>query len=208
MLNQDQNQGGKCRRTCATDQMLRKTVLPVIAIALCVLLFLAVSGTQATAAMASVATSGTASDAHKLLSALERPASLTDKQWLGKQLFFDPNLSTPAGLACAACHASQDGWHVLGRPRHRSDARGSAGRAGYGPVSEPAGAEQRERRRGRGQGEAIEVREPVHGGVGRASLRRHRESVPDDRPLDCRIRALRGGEPVRCLLYTSPSPRD
>src|ERR1035437_10680986 len=39
-----------------------------------------------------------------------RPASFTDKQWLGKQLFFDTNLSEPAGLACAGCHASQVGW--------------------------------------------------------------------------------------------------
>ena len=39
-----------------------------------------------------------------------RPASFTDKQWLGKQLFFDTNLSEPTGLACAACHASQVGW--------------------------------------------------------------------------------------------------
>lgn len=39
-----------------------------------------------------------------------RPANLTDKQWLGKQLFFDTNLSEPAGLACAGCHASQVGW--------------------------------------------------------------------------------------------------
>ena len=27
MLKQDQNQGGQRRRTCATDQMLRKTLL-------------------------------------------------------------------------------------------------------------------------------------------------------------------------------------
>jgi cytochrome c peroxidase len=39
-----------------------------------------------------------------------RPVSFTDKQWLGKQLFFDTNLSEPAGLACAGCHASQVGW--------------------------------------------------------------------------------------------------
>src|ERR1019366_4904855 len=39
-----------------------------------------------------------------------RPASFTDKQWLGKQVFFDTNLSEPAGMACAACHASQVGW--------------------------------------------------------------------------------------------------
>src|ERR1035437_2444625 len=38
------------------------------------------------------------------------PASFTDKQWLGKQLFFDTNLSEPAGLACAGCHGSQVGW--------------------------------------------------------------------------------------------------
>jgi hypothetical protein len=37
MLKQDQNQRSKCL-TCATDQMLRKTVLPIIAIALCGLL--------------------------------------------------------------------------------------------------------------------------------------------------------------------------
>jgi cytochrome c peroxidase len=41
---------------------------------------------------------------------LERPAGFTDKQWLGKQLFFDSNLSEPAGQACAGCHASQVGW--------------------------------------------------------------------------------------------------
>ena len=39
-----------------------------------------------------------------------RPAGFTDKQWLGKQLFFDTNLSEPAGLACAGCHGSQVGW--------------------------------------------------------------------------------------------------
>ena len=40
----------------------------------------------------------------------ERPVGFTDKQWLGKQLFFDTNLSEPAGLACAGCHGSQVGW--------------------------------------------------------------------------------------------------
>jgi len=38
-----------------------------------------------------------------------RPANFTDKQWLGKQLFFDTNLSEPAGLSCAGCHGSQVG---------------------------------------------------------------------------------------------------
>src|SRR5450830_124063 len=82
------------------DQMLRKTVLPVIAIALCVLLLLAVSACGG----------GSGGDAHDSLPALERPAGFTDKQWLGKQLFFDANLSEPTGQACVACHASQVGW--------------------------------------------------------------------------------------------------
>ena len=37
-------------------------------------------------------------------------ASLSPIEALGKNLFFDKNLSTPAGMACAACHASQVGW--------------------------------------------------------------------------------------------------
>src|ERR1035437_6509807 len=77
-------------------QMLRKTVLPVIAMTLCGLFLLTLS-----------ACGGSASDARV---PLDRPASFTDKQWLGKQLFFDTNLSEPAGKACAACHASQVGW--------------------------------------------------------------------------------------------------
>ena len=40
----------------------------------------------------------------------DQPANFTDKQWLGKQLFFDTNLSEPAGQACAGCHAPQVGW--------------------------------------------------------------------------------------------------
>jgi len=118
MLKQDQNQDGKCHRTCATDQMQRKTVLPMIAIALCVLLLLTVSGcsgptmtpTQPTATMVSVATSEPASVARKPLPALEQPAGFTDKQWLGKQLFFDPNLSQPPGQACMDCHTPMAGW--------------------------------------------------------------------------------------------------
>src|SRR5450756_282145 len=92
---------GGCRKyqLKRADQMLRKNVLPVIAIALCVLLLLAVS-----------ACGGSGGDAREPLPSLDRPASFTDKQWLGKQLFFDTNLSTPAGQACAACHASQVGW--------------------------------------------------------------------------------------------------
>jgi cytochrome c peroxidase len=98
------------------DQMLRKTVLPAIAIALCVLLLIAVSAcsgrteTQRTATTYSGTTSRSASNARKPLPALEQPASFTDKQWLGKQLFFDPNLSQPSGQACKDCHEPAAGW--------------------------------------------------------------------------------------------------
>src|SRR5664280_1122898 len=96
MLRQDQNQAGKRRWRCTTDQMLRKTVRPVSAIALCALLLIGLS-----ACGGSHDSSG---------NGLDRPAGFTDKQWLGKQLFFDTNLSEPAGLACAGCHAPQVGW--------------------------------------------------------------------------------------------------
>ena len=96
MLRQDQNQGVKRRWRYTTDQMLRKTVLPVSAIALCTLLLIGLS-----ACGGSHDSSG---------NGLDRPAGFTDKQWLGKQLFFDASLSEPAGQACAACHASQVGW--------------------------------------------------------------------------------------------------
>ena len=35
---------------------------------------------------------------------------LSQKEQLGKALFFDANLSTPAGQACAACHAPETGF--------------------------------------------------------------------------------------------------
>ena len=37
-------------------------------------------------------------------------AKLTPVEELGKKLFFDTNLSTPAGQSCAACHAPEVGW--------------------------------------------------------------------------------------------------
>ena len=37
-------------------------------------------------------------------------ALLTTKQMLGKKLFFDKNLSTPAGQACADCHSPESGF--------------------------------------------------------------------------------------------------
>ena len=62
-------------------------------ISFCLLLFIALSACNKTPGMQR-----------------NRPANLTDKQWLGEQLFFDANLSEPAGLACAGCHATQVGW--------------------------------------------------------------------------------------------------
>jgi cytochrome c peroxidase len=35
---------------------------------------------------------------------------LTDKEELGKKLFFDANLSTPPGQSCATCHDPRAGW--------------------------------------------------------------------------------------------------
>ncbi len=37
-------------------------------------------------------------------------APLTQKQQLGKKLFFDENLSTPVGQSCATCHAPEAGF--------------------------------------------------------------------------------------------------
>src|SRR5664280_1053211 len=96
MLKQDKNGGGQQQRKYTRDHMLRKTLLPVIEIALCVLLLIVVSACGGSHDSAS--------------NALERPAGFTDNQWLGKQLFFDTHLSEPAGQACVACHASQVGW--------------------------------------------------------------------------------------------------
>ena len=36
--------------------------------------------------------------------------ALTQKQALGKKLFFDENLSTPIGQSCASCHAAESGF--------------------------------------------------------------------------------------------------
>src|ERR1039457_204775 len=35
--------------------------------------------------------------------------NLTQNEQLGKNLFFDTNLSTPSGLACAGCHGAEVG---------------------------------------------------------------------------------------------------
>ncbi|MCZ7395931.1 MAG: cytochrome c peroxidase [Candidatus Methanoperedens sp.] len=37
-------------------------------------------------------------------------SKLTPKEVLGKQLFFDKDLSTPPGQSCAFCHSSEVGW--------------------------------------------------------------------------------------------------
>src|SRR5665647_2335678 len=45
-----------------------------------------------------------------LLAAASTSQALTDKQKVGRSLFFDTNLSEPAGQACAACHGGNVGW--------------------------------------------------------------------------------------------------
>ena len=45
-----------------------------------------------------------------LLAAASTAQALTDKQKVGRSLFFDTNLSEPAGQACAACHGGNVGW--------------------------------------------------------------------------------------------------
>ena len=75
--------------------MRHKAVLPVIALALRVPLLLAVSACRGTTQRQDIA---------------EPPARFTDQQWLGKQLFFDRNLSRPPGQACAGCHDPAAGW--------------------------------------------------------------------------------------------------
>src|ERR1035437_11080539 len=75
--------------------MRHPTVLPVIAVALCVPLLFAMSPRRGTTQRQDIA---------------ERPASFTDQQWLGKQLFFDRNLSRPPSQACAGCHDPAAGW--------------------------------------------------------------------------------------------------
>ena len=75
--------------------MRHTAVMPVIALALCVPFLLVVSARRGTTQRQDIA---------------ERPASFTDLQWLGKQLFFDRNLSRPPGQACAGCHDPAAGW--------------------------------------------------------------------------------------------------
>jgi cytochrome c peroxidase len=48
------------------------------------------------------------SDRNTGLSSAER--NLTRNEQLGKKLFFDTNLSTPLGLACAGCHGAEVGY--------------------------------------------------------------------------------------------------
>ena len=45
-----------------------------------------------------------------LLAAASTAQALSDKQKVGRSLFFDTTLSEPAGLACAGCHARSVGW--------------------------------------------------------------------------------------------------
>ncbi|MHB0867041.1 MAG: cytochrome-c peroxidase [Thermoleophilia bacterium] len=82
--------------------MLRKTIMTVVAIALNALLLIVLS--------ACAGNNESASDARMPMPALEQPVGFTDKQWLGKQLFFDPNLSQPPGQSCMGCHHPAAGW--------------------------------------------------------------------------------------------------
>lgn len=45
-----------------------------------------------------------------LLAAASSAQALSNKEKVGKSLFFDTTLSEPAGQACAACHAGNVGW--------------------------------------------------------------------------------------------------
>jgi cytochrome c peroxidase len=45
-----------------------------------------------------------------LLAAASTAQALSAKEKVGRSLFFDANLSEPAGQACAACHAGNVGW--------------------------------------------------------------------------------------------------
>lgn len=45
-----------------------------------------------------------------LVGAVVAGGVLTPEEQVGKALFFDPNLSTPPGQSCAACHDPEAGW--------------------------------------------------------------------------------------------------
>ena len=51
-----------------------------------------------------------AASAILLVVAVASAGSLTSQEELGKNLFFDTNLSTPPGQACAVCHGPSVGW--------------------------------------------------------------------------------------------------
>lgn len=64
---------------------------------------------------------------HLPVSAQTTTNPLSDKQQLGKRLFFDPRLSTPAGQSCAGCHAPAKGF-TDPRPTHPVSEGGHRGR--------------------------------------------------------------------------------
>jgi cytochrome c peroxidase len=66
--------------------MIGKKILPCAAVCTLALLLVAVAGS------------------------VQAKGGLTPQEQLGKSLFFDTNLSTPRGQACAACHAPEVGW--------------------------------------------------------------------------------------------------
>ena len=44
------------------------------------------------------------------ISTIHANSELTPMEELGKNIFFDTDLSTPPGMACAACHAPEVGF--------------------------------------------------------------------------------------------------
>jgi len=84
-------------------QMIGKNSLPGAAVGTVALLLVAVTGSvQAQDDLTLQGQLGTASH--------HRKGDLTPQEELGKLLFFDAKLSTPAGQACAVCHGPNVGW--------------------------------------------------------------------------------------------------
>ncbi|MCB0509076.1 MAG: c-type cytochrome [Bacteroidetes bacterium] len=52
---------------------------------------------------------------------------LSDSAYIGKLIFFDKNLSEPAGVSCATCHSPMSGFSD---PRHLAFSVGSTGKSG------------------------------------------------------------------------------
>lgn len=58
---------------------------------------------------------------------LQNNIGLSDSAKIGKQIFFDKNLSEPAGISCATCHSPMSGFSD---PRHTPFSEGVLGKSG------------------------------------------------------------------------------